>query len=98
VVIYPKLPTGVSIGTYEVQLIHAWKLGQRGKDNGAVLLVDDQDHQLRIEAGPGLKDKLSESTCRKIFSDVIMPRFKVNDFDGGLKAGVSALIVATSSK
>jgi uncharacterized protein len=94
VVIYPKLPTGVAIGDYGVQLLHAWGLDQRG----AVLLVDNQDHLLRIEAGNALKGKLSEATCRKIFSDVIMPRFKVDDFDGGMKAGVDAVIAAASAK
>jgi len=93
VVIYPKLPTGMAIGDYGVQLLHAWGLDQRG----AVLLVDNQDHLLRIEAGNTLKGKLSEATCRKIFTDVIMPRFKVNDYDGGMKAGVDAFIAAAST-
>jgi uncharacterized protein len=53
---------------------------------------------LRIQAGNALKGKLSEATCRKIFSDVIMPRFKVDDFDGGMKAGVDAVIAAASAK
>ena len=94
VVIFSKLPTGVTIGDYGVQLVHAWKLDQRG----AVFLVDDQDHLLRIQAGNALKQKLSEATCKKIFSDVIMPRFKVDDFDGGMKAGVDAVIAAASAK
>jgi uncharacterized protein len=94
VVIYPKLPTGVAIGDYGMQLLHAWGLDQRG----AVLLVDDQDHLLRIQAGNALKEKLSEATCRRIFTDVIMPRFKVDDFDGGMKAGVNAVIAAASAK
>jgi uncharacterized protein len=94
VVIYPKLPTGVAIGDYGMQLLHLWGLDQRG----AVLLVDDQDHLLRIQAGNALKEKLSEATCRRIFTDVIMPRFKVDDFDGGMKAGVNAVIAAASAK
>ena len=94
VVIFSKLPTGVTIGDYGVQLVRAWKLDQRG----AILLVDDQDHLLRIQAGNALKQKLSEATCKKIFTDVIMPRFKVDDFDGGMKAGVDAVIAAASTK
>jgi uncharacterized protein len=94
VVIYPKLPSGVSIGQYGVQLVHAWKLDPRG----AILLVDDQNHLLRIEAGHDLKEKLSEGKCKKIFSEVMMPRFKVDDFDGGMQAGVDAVIAAASTK
>jgi uncharacterized protein len=94
VVIYPKLPSGASIGQYGVQLVRAWKLDPRG----AILLVDDQDHLLRIEAGRALKEKLSEAKCNKIFTEIIMPRFKVDDFDGGMKAGVDAVIAAASTK
>ena len=94
VVIYPKLPSGGSIGQYAVQLVHAWKLDQRG----AVFLVDDQNHLLRIQAGSALKGKLSEAKCKQIFIGVIMPRFKADDFDGGIKAGVAAVIAAVSTK
>jgi uncharacterized protein len=94
VVIFSRLPTGVTIGDYGVQLVRAWKLDQRG----ALLLVDDQDHLLRIQAGNALKQKLSEAACKRIFTDVIMPRFKVDDFDGGMKAGVDAVIAAVSTK
>ena len=45
-----------------------------------------------------LKETLSEGKCKKIFTDVIMPRFKVDDYDGGLKAGVDAVIAAVSTR
>jgi uncharacterized protein len=94
VVIYPRLPNGVPIGQYGVRLVHAWKLDQRG----AVIVVDDKNHLLRIQAGGVLKGTLSEAKCKKIFTDVIMPRFKVDDYDGGLRAGVDAVIAAVSTK
>jgi uncharacterized protein len=94
VVIYPKLPSGVPIGQYGIQLVHAWKLDQRG----AVIVVDDQNHLLRIQAGSALKDRLSEAKCKRIFTGVIIPRFKVDDYDGGMKAAVDAVIAAVSTK
>jgi uncharacterized protein len=96
VVIYPSLPKGISIGEYARELYDSWKIGKRGKDTGALLLIDIQEHQVRIHAGRGLQNKLSEATCQKIFTDTIGPRLNANDFDGGCKAGVSALIAAVS--
>jgi uncharacterized protein len=96
IVIYTNIPKGVSIGDYARQLYEVWKIGKRGKDTGALLLIATQEHQGRIQAGRGLAAKLSEDTCRKIFTDRIAPRLDANDYDGACKAAASALIEAAS--
>jgi len=96
IVIYPHIPKGVSIGEYAVQLYEAWKIGKRGKDTGVLLLIATEDHQGRIEAGRGLEAKLSEATCKKIFTDRVAPRLDSNDYDGACKAAANALIEAAS--
>jgi len=96
IVIYPNIPKGVSIGDYARQLYEAWKIGKRGTDTGALLLIATQDHQGRIHAGRGLEAKLTEETCRKIFTDRVAPRLDSNDYDGACKAAANALIEAAS--
>ena len=96
IVIDSKLPKGVSIGEYARQLYDGWKIGQRGKDTGALLLICTQEHQGRIHAGRGLAAKLTEDVCKKIFTETIAPRLDAGDYDGACKAAVNALIAAVS--
>ena len=96
IVIDSKLPKGVSIGEYARQLYDGWKIGQRGRDTGALLLICTQEHQGRIHAGRGLAAKLTEDVCKKIFTETIAPRLDAGDYDGACKAAVNALIAAVS--
>jgi hypothetical protein len=96
VVIIPNLPKGISIGEYARQLYDGWKIGKRGNDAAALLLISTQDHQGRIHAGRGLATKLTEDVCRKIFLETIAPRLDAGDYDGACKAAVNALIAAAS--
>jgi uncharacterized protein len=96
IVIYPNLPKGISIGDYTRQLYGAWKIGKRGKDTGALLLIATQDRQGRIHAGKGLEAKLTEDVCKKIFTQTIAPRLDAGDYDGACKAAADALIAAVS--
>ena len=96
IVIYPTLPKGVKIGDYARELYAAWKIGRRGKDTGALLLISTGDHQGRINAGRGLETKLSEAACQKIFVEKIAPRLDAGDYDGACKAAADELIAALS--
>ena len=96
IAIYPNLPKGVSIGDYAGQLYEAWKIGKRGNDTGALLLIDTQEHQGRIQPGRGLEAKLTEEICKKIFTDRVAPHLDSNDYDGACKAAANALIEAAS--
>ena len=96
IAIYPNLPKGVSIGDYAGQLYEAWKIGERGKDTGALLLITTNERQGRIQAGRGLAAKLTEDVCKKIFTERVAPRLDANDYDGACKAAANALIEAVS--
>jgi uncharacterized protein len=86
---------GESLEDYSIRVAEAWKIGQKGKDNGILFLVSREDRKMRIEVGRGLEGKLTDLTAGRIIDLVIKPKFKAEDYDGGFTAGVSALIDAT---
>ena len=94
VAIYPKMQTDSAMEDYTVRIIRAWGVGQKDKNNGAVLFVFVQDHKIRIENGYGVEGALPDALCKRIEDDEIAPRFKQGDYDGGLSAGVTAMIAA----
>jgi uncharacterized protein len=86
---------GETIDGFGIKVAEAWKIGQKNKDNGIILLIAKQEHKIRIEVGRGLEGRLTDLLAGRIVDLVIAPRFKRGDFDGGFVAGVSALIDAT---
>ncbi len=98
VVVYPKMQSDSAVEDYTVRVYQAWKPGLKGKDNGAILFVFTQDHKLRIATGYGLEGALPDALCKQIIDGEITPRFKAGDFDGGLSAGVAAMIAAAKGE
>jgi uncharacterized protein len=86
---------GETIEEFGIQVAEAWKIGQKNKDNGIIILIAKQEHEIRIEVGRGLEGRLTDLLAGRIVNLVISPRFKRGDFDGGVMAGVLALIDAT---
>jgi len=86
---------GENIEEFGIKVAEAWKIGQKGKDNGAILIVSKQERKIRIEVGYGLEGRLTDLTAGRIIDLVIKPRFQQGDFDAGFIAGVSSLIDAT---
>lgn len=95
VAIYPKMDTNSSIADYSQRIFESWKVGQTKLNNGAVLFVFVQDHKMRIHTGYGLEGALPDILCKQIIENEIAPRFKAGDYNGGLTAGVEAMIKAT---
>ena len=81
-----------AIEQYSIRVAEAWKLGRKGVDDGALLLVAKDDRELRIEVGYGLEGALSDLVSNRIVEDIIVPRFRQGDFYGGIQAGVEAMI------
>ncbi len=81
-----------TIEQYGIRVADAWKLGRKGIDDGALLLIAKDDHRLRIEVGYGLEGVLNDATSKRIVSDVITPYFKRGEFYAGIDAGVTAII------
>jgi uncharacterized protein len=95
VVIYPSLPADTSIEDFTQDAFRAWKPGQAGRNNGAVLFVFVKDRKMRIQTGYGLEGALPDAICKRIISDEMVPRFRTGDFGGGVTAAVNAMIAAT---
>jgi uncharacterized protein len=83
---------GENLEEYSMKVAEAWKIGQKGKGNGAILLVAKQERKLRIEVGSGLEGKLTDLVSGRIIRNDIAPYFKSGNFDDGIVSGVSALI------
>jgi uncharacterized protein len=81
-----------SIEEYATRVFEAWKLGQKGKDNGVLLIIAPKDRKLRIEVGYGLEGTLTDVASSRIIRNVITPSFKASDFDKGVTDGVDAII------
>jgi uncharacterized protein len=95
VVIYPSLPGDTTVEDFAQDAFRAWKPGQAARNNGAILFMFVKERKLRIQTGYGLEGALPDAICKRIISDEIAPRFQARDFDGGLTAGVNAMISAT---
>jgi uncharacterized protein len=83
---------GQVLEQYAIRVVEGWKIGQQGKDNGALLLVVKNDHKIRIEVGRGLEGKLTDLVSGRIIRNEISPAFKRGDFDAGVAAGVHAMM------
>ncbi len=86
---------GEPLEDFSIRVSEAWKIGQKGKDNGIIFLVANKEHRIRVEVGRGLEGKLTDLMAGRIIDLVVKPRFKRGDFDGGFIAGVHSLIDAT---
>jgi uncharacterized protein len=73
------------------RVFNAWGLGQRGKDNGVLLLVAVDDRKLRIEVGNGLEGVLTDAHCGRIIRNEITPSFKYKEYETGIADGVAAI-------
>ncbi|AZF41537.1 hypothetical protein C4J87_1362 [Pseudomonas sp. R1-43-08] len=91
VVTVPDLQ-GVPIEDYGYQLGRQWGIGQKGKDNGALLIVARDERKLRIEVGYGLEGVLTDAQSWVIINQVIAPKFKAGNFSQGISDGVAAMI------
>jgi uncharacterized protein len=91
VLIIPSLQDE-AIEEYSLRVAEKWGIGQKGKDNGALLLISMQDKRMRIETGYGLEGTLTDAMSSRINRNEIVPRFRQGDYDGGVKAGVIAIM------
>jgi uncharacterized protein len=83
---------GDGLEEYSLRVAEKWKLGQKGKDNGVLLLVAVDDHKMRIEVGQGLEGVLTDAQSSRIIRNEIAPEFRRGDYDAGVRAGVNGII------
>lgn len=81
-----------TIEQFALRVAEAWKLGRKGVDDGALLLVAKDDRVLRIEVGYGLEGALNDATAKRIIAEIITPSFKRGEFYAGIDAGTAAMM------
>ncbi len=94
VAVFPKMQSDAPVKDYAMRIANSWKVGQKGKNNGVCLFIFVQDHKMYLTVGTGLEKALPDATCQQILDTKIIPRLKAGDYDGGLSAGVTAIIAA----
>jgi uncharacterized protein len=82
---------GESLEDYSIRLAQAWRIGQKGLDNGVIFLVFLDDRKMRIEVGYGLEGSLTDAVSSSILRDVVAPRFREGRIADGIAAGLDAI-------
>ena len=98
VVVTLKSLRGYDISDYGVQLGRHWGIGQKGKNNGALLIIAPTERKLRIEVGYGFEGVLTDALSRDIIEHVIKPPFRQQNYEQGIRAGVGAMLAALSGE
>jgi len=88
---------GEEIEPYANELFRTWKLGEKAKNNGVLLLVAPNEHRVRIEVGYGLEGTLTDALSKVIIANAIAPRLKTGDFNGGVSRGVDDIITVLTT-
>jgi len=96
VIVTLKSLQGTSIEDFGYQLGRHWSIGQKGKNNGALLIVAPNERKVRIEVGYGLEGTLTDALTKVVIENAIVPRFRAGDFVGGITRGTDDVIQVLS--
>jgi uncharacterized protein len=94
VAIYPTMESDSSIEDYTVRVAQSWRVGQKGRDNGAILFAFMREHRAYIQVGYGLEPRLTDALCRRIIDHELKPAFRSGQYDAGIRDTVTAMIAA----
>jgi uncharacterized protein len=83
---------GQDIETYAQRLAESWGIGGAESENGVLFLVAPNDRRMRIHTARGVQERMTDIMSGRIIRDVVTPRFKAEDYSGGIVAGVDAII------
>ncbi len=97
VLLVPSLE-GESLEDFALAVAEKNKFGKKGRDNGILLTIAKEDHELRFDVGYGLEGVLPDATCDQIIRHVIIPQFRRGDYYGGIDAGIDAVMLATKGE
>lgn len=86
----PSLETDVLEG-FSIRVVETWKLGRKGVDDGVLILVVRDERKIRIEVGYGLEPVLTDLSSRRVIDYLMVPAFRMGDFEGGIEAAVEAI-------
>jgi uncharacterized protein len=89
---------GEEIEPYANELFRTWKLGEKAKNNGVLLLVAPKERRVRIEVGYGLEGTLTDALSKVIITNAIAPRFKTGNYGEGITRGVDDIITVLTTE
>jgi len=89
---------GDTIDQFAIRVAEQWKLGQKGKDNGVLLIIAQAERKVRIEVGMGLQGVLPDITASRIIREVMRPDLKSGNFDRAVNVGVDAIMASTKGE
>lgn len=95
VVTVPSLG-GRPVADYARELGTSWGVGQRGKNNGVVVLLSGQERQVSIQAGSGLQSAITPAVTNRIINQQMLPNFKQGNYFAGLRTGLNTLLLAAN--
>jgi uncharacterized protein len=73
-----------SLEDYSIRVAEKWKIGQKGLDNGVIVIIAMAEHKIRIEVGYGLESILTDAKCGYIIRNHIVESFRKGDYYGGI--------------
>lgn len=85
---------GEPLEDFSLKVSRTWALGRKGQNDGVLFLISKNDRKLRIEVGHGLEGSLPDALAGRIIQNEVVPRFRAGDFEGGVTAGVDAIVAA----
>ncbi|MCF8382493.1 MAG: TPM domain-containing protein [Chlorobium sp.] len=85
---------GEPVEDFSIKVAEAWKIGQKGVDNGVLFLVSRDDRKVRIEVGYGLEGRLTDLLAGRIVQNEVTPAFRDGKFDAGFQRGVESIMLA----
>lgn len=97
IALFPSLE-GESLEDYSIRLAQQWRIGQKGLDNGLILLVFIQERKVRMEVGYGLEPVITDLVAAQTIRERIGPRFREGRYGAGLEAAVTAVFDRIESK
>ncbi|HXH82024.1 MAG TPA: TPM domain-containing protein [Candidatus Tectomicrobia bacterium] len=97
IAIFPSLE-GEDLEDFSIRLAEQWRIGQKGLDNGVILLVFVQDRRMRMEVGYGLEPVLTDLEAGQIIREAVAPRFRQGRWAEGLHAAIDAVFARVTGE
>ena len=89
---------GYDVSDYAFKLGEKWGIGQKGKNNGILIIITKQERDIFIATGYGIESNLPDALCRRIEENNIIPNFKERKFYEGLNEGTDAIFKALAGE
>ncbi|GAA4352830.1 hypothetical protein GCM10023185_12870 [Hymenobacter saemangeumensis] len=87
---------GRDVADYGRELGTAWGVGQRDKNNGVVVLLSKEERKVTVQAGSGVRDKITPELVSRVINQEMTPRFKQGNYFAGLRTGLSSIMLAAN--